>query len=324
MASENRNIMTLTLPSDLEIVMTRTFNAPREMVFKASTKPEHVAQWWGPRGFTTVCEIDLRPGGHWRFVQRGPDGNEYAFHGVYREVVPPERLVYTFEFEGMPGHVALETVTLQEHDGKTKMTDKLLFKSVEDRNGMLQSGMESGAAETWERLDEHLTVMAFTDAATSGTLTGDPSSIAAREIKTTRVFNAPRELVFQVWTDPEHVAQWWGPNGFTNTIQEMNVRPGGVWRFIMHGPDGVDYDNKVVFLEVVKPELLVYIHGDEGRPDYFHVTVNFAEQGNQTRLTMQLLFKTAEERDEVVQKHGAAEGLNQTLGRLEAYLAKTG
>src|SRR3954464_2525826 len=98
---------------------------------------------------------------------------------------------------------------------------------------------------------------------------------ADREIVAVRVFDAPRELVYKAWTDPEHVAQWWGPNGFTNTIHEMDVRPGGVWRFIMHGPDGTDYKNEVEYLEVVKPELLVYLH--ESTPK-FHVTVTFDDQ----------------------------------------------
>jgi uncharacterized protein YndB with AHSA1/START domain len=104
--------------------------------------------------------VDLRPGGAWRFVQRQPDGNEYGFRGEYREILPPERLVYTFEFEGMPGHVALETLTFDEENGKTKLTSTLLFDSVEDRDRMLQSGMEEGAGETMDRLDQYLKTMA--------------------------------------------------------------------------------------------------------------------------------------------------------------------
>jgi len=100
--------------------------------------------------------MDLKPGGVWRFVQRDSSGEEYAFNGVYREIVSPERLVYTFEFEGMPGHVMLETVTFEEYDGKTKFTDKSVFRTVEDRDGMLESGMEEGATETMDRLAELL------------------------------------------------------------------------------------------------------------------------------------------------------------------------
>jgi uncharacterized protein YndB with AHSA1/START domain len=143
-----------------------------------------------------------------------------------------------------------------------------------------------------------------------------------REIVATRLFNASRELVFQMWTDPKYVAQWWGPRGFTITIHEMDVRPGGVWRFTMHGPDGVDYPNRVAYIEIKKPKRLVFHHGDEGQPGYFRATVTFEEQGGQTRLTMQMLFKTAEERDQVAEKYGAVEGLGQTLDKLGEYLAK--
>src|SRR5688572_30826396 len=106
-------------------------------------------------------------------------------------------------------------------------------------------------------------------------------STADREISATRVFDAPRDLVWKAWTDPKHIAQWWGPNGFTNTISEMDVKPGGVWRFVMHGPDGTDYRNEIVYLEVVKPERLVYDHGPSPK---FRVTVTFAAEGNKTRL----------------------------------------
>jgi uncharacterized protein YndB with AHSA1/START domain len=152
--------MTLTVKSDLEIVLTRVFDAPRRLVWDAYARPEHVRQWWGLRGSTIlVCEMDLRPGGAWRHVTREADGSEYAFRGEYREVVPPERLVSTFEFEGMPGHISVDTLTLEERDGKTTITATTLFDSVEDRDGMLQSGMESGAAESWDRLAEHLSTM---------------------------------------------------------------------------------------------------------------------------------------------------------------------
>jgi uncharacterized protein YndB with AHSA1/START domain len=100
--------------------------------------------------------MDVRPGGTWRYVQRDADGNEFGFHGVYHTVVPAEQIVYTFEFEGMPGHVLLETVTFEEQDGQTKMTDSLVFQSVADRDGMLHTGMEDGSAESMDRFDELL------------------------------------------------------------------------------------------------------------------------------------------------------------------------
>lgn len=144
-----------------------------------------------------------------------------------------------------------------------------------------------------------------------------PANATDREIVATRVFKAPRELVFRMWTEPEHVARWWGPNGFTTTIHEMDVRPRGVWRFVMHGPDGRDYQNKIVYVEVTPPERLVYDHVSGPK---FHVTVSFAEQGEQTKVTVRMLFDTAAQRDYTVREFGAVEGLHQTLGRLAAYL----
>jgi uncharacterized protein YndB with AHSA1/START domain len=144
-------------PGSHEIVITRSFDAPRDLVFKAFTDPEAIPRWWGQRDSQTVVdELEARPGGRWRFVERSGDGNEYGFHGVYHEAAAPERIVHTFEWEGMPGHVLLETITLEEEDGRTRMTDSSIFQSVADRDGMLSSGMESGAAESFDRLDEHL------------------------------------------------------------------------------------------------------------------------------------------------------------------------
>ena len=149
--------LTVTTPSEREILMTRVFDAPRELVFEAHSTPEHMKEWWGPRGFTMpVCEMDFRPGGAYRFVQRGPDGEEYAFRGEFREIVRPEKIVWTFEFEGMPGNVSVDTLTLEEEDGRTTLIARSVFDTVEQRDGMLQSGMESGAAETYDRLEEYL------------------------------------------------------------------------------------------------------------------------------------------------------------------------
>jgi len=144
------------------IVITRSFDAPRELVFKALTDPKLIPQWWGPRYLTTTIDkMELRPGGIWRFVQRAPDGSRHAFHGVYHAIVQPERLVQTFEYEGAPGHVALETATLAEVDGKTQWTSLSVFQSVEDRDGMVQSGMEQGVIETNDRLAELLAKLAL-------------------------------------------------------------------------------------------------------------------------------------------------------------------
>ncbi|MDQ3985233.1 MAG: SRPBCC family protein [Actinomycetota bacterium] len=154
------NELKIMTPSDKEIVMTREFDAPRDLVFEAHTSCEHLSRWWGPRKYEFAkCEIDFRPGGSWRIVHRGPDGEEYAFHGEYREIAPPEQIVWTFEFEGFPGSVSVETLTLEEHDGRTTLTATSVYNTVEERDGMLQSGMAEGATETMERLDEYLEVL---------------------------------------------------------------------------------------------------------------------------------------------------------------------
>lgn len=139
------------------IVLVRTFDAPRGLVFKALTDPDLVPKWWGPYSLTTtVDKMEAKAGGLWRYVQRDDHGSEFAFHGVYHEITAPERVVQTFEFEGMPGHVLLEILTLDEQDGKTTITDTSIFQSVEDRDGMLNAGMEGGATESWERFEELL------------------------------------------------------------------------------------------------------------------------------------------------------------------------
>jgi len=144
-----------------EVIISRVFDAPRDLVFRAYTDPSLIPQWWGPRYLTTtVDKMDVRPGGMWRFVQLDAAGNGYAFHGVYHEVRSPERIVDTFEFEGMPGHVSLETCTLEEIGGKTKMIGRSVYQTVEDRDGMIKSGMEEGVFESMDRLAELLAILA--------------------------------------------------------------------------------------------------------------------------------------------------------------------
>lgn len=141
-------------PGKHEIIMTREFNAPRALVFRALTDPALVLNWWGPKSLTTLVEqMDVRMGGLWRYVLREANGSEYGFRGVYHHITPPERIVYTFEFEGVPGHIMLETVTLAEQNGKTLLTDSCVYQSVADRDAMIQSGMEQGASDSWERME---------------------------------------------------------------------------------------------------------------------------------------------------------------------------
>lgn len=155
-----RHSATVTLPTDTQILITREFDAPRHLVWRATTEPELVKRWWaGDKGRVTSAEIDLRVGGQWRYVMvvscgSDFDGTEVGFHGEYREIVPDERVVTTEVFEGMPDASALNTVTLVEHDGRTTMSVLVEHSSKEHRDGHVDSGMESGMQESYDHLED--------------------------------------------------------------------------------------------------------------------------------------------------------------------------
>ena len=157
MAAASEYKTKVTLPSDREILITREFDAPRDVVFKAMIDPALISRWWGPRGHTTrVDKMEVRPGGAWRYISGTSAADETAFRGEYREIKAPERIVQTFEWEPMAGHISVDTATLTERDGRTLLTVRSLFASKEDRDGMVQSGMEKGLAETHDRFAELL------------------------------------------------------------------------------------------------------------------------------------------------------------------------
>ncbi len=299
MAASNDSTAELTART---LVLTRVFDAPRELVFRMWTDPKHLARWWGPKDFTNpVCEADARPGGALRIVMRGPDGNEYPMVGVFREVEAPERLVFTnvaVDGEGNPILDGLTTVTFAEEGGKTKLTLETRAVALVPYAAAYLNGMEAGWTQSLERLAERV-------------------ADADREIVSTRVFAAPRELVFRAWTEPEHLARWWGPKDFTNTFHEFDPRPGGAWRFVMHGPDGANYPNESVFVEVVRPERIVLDHVSRPR---FRLTATFGDLGDKTRLIFHMLFRSAADCEKV--KKLAVEGNEQNFDRLAAELVK--
>jgi uncharacterized protein YndB with AHSA1/START domain len=301
MPAKNSPVPADTLPMEREVTIVRIFDAPRDLVFAAWTDPRHMAQWFGPKHWTNpVCELDVKPGGAWRIVMRAPNGGDYPCGGVYREIVAGERLVFTNNALDTAGNLLLEgltSVTFADENGKTKITLVTRAKGLVPQAPYMLEGMEAGWSQSLDKLAQALE--------------------AACEIVITRIFDAPRELVFAAWTDPAHIGRWYGPNGFTITMHEMDVRPGGHWRFIMHGPDGTDYLNENQYLEIVKPERLVYLHG---RVPKFQATVTFENDNGKTRLTMRTKFATVEERDFVVKTYRAIEGGNQTLARLAEFL----
>ncbi|TCC17520.1 SRPBCC family protein [Kribbella speibonae] len=145
---------------------------------------------------------------------------------------------------------------------------------------------------------------------------------AEREIVISRVIDAPRELVFEAFTEVRHLSQWWGPDGFTTTTQTFEFRVGGVWDFMMHGPDGTDYDEWITWTEIAAPERIALLHGESSDdPNPFESVLTFAPDGAATRLEMRTVFRTKELRDEAVEKYGAVEGGRQTLSKLAAYVS---
>lgn len=307
----------------MKLKLTRVFDAPRRLLFKVWTDPTHLAAWWGPQGFTNPrCEWDARADGLIRIDMRAFDGRVYPMSGKFREVVPPEKIVFlsaALDEAGNPMFEVLNTVTFTENAGKTTLTLTACVVTATAHAPQYLKGMEMGWTQSLERLAAQIRKALESESAAAG---GDAKD---REIVITRVFDAPRELVWDAWTDPKQIVQWWGPRGFTTTIDEMDVRAGGNWKQTMHGPDGTDYPNQSTFIEVAKPEKIVYsLQGGEkgGRSIQFEATWTFEALGDQTRLTMRMVFPSAEVREFTVKVHGAIEGGNQTLDRLQEHLAK--
>ena len=291
-----------------EVTLTRMIDAPRDLVFRAWTEAEHLSEWWGPEGFTAPkVESDARAGGSFKILMRGPDGTESEVEGTYKEFDPPNRLVTEMAALLTDGTRLLEasaTVTFVDHSGKTELTIRQKATALIPEAIAALEGMEVGLLQSLRRLDDLVT----------GTV--------GRQIIISRMLEAPRERVFEAFTSEDQVGEWWGPNGFTLTIDHMDVRPGGEWRFTMHGPDGVDYPNLIVYDQVSPPELLSYEHSGADTEDDpgFNASVTFDEYMGTTILTMRLVFASAAARDLVIEKHDAIEGGNQTLGRLAEYL----
>ncbi len=274
-ATHAKNETTITAPADQPvIILTREFDAPRELVYALYTQPQHVKRWWGPRYITlSACEMDVRPGGEWRYVFSKGDAPGMTFKGVYREVVPPERLVYTFIFDvdQIRDHPATVTITFEDRAGRTKLTQTVRHDTFESRDGHLHSGMDSGAKETFDRLEELL-------------------EKTPRELTLNRTFKAPRELVFKAWTERDRLQRWWGPKGFTNPVCNVDVRPGGAIEIHMRAPDGSVYPMTGEFREIVPPERLVFSSWAIGpggeRMFEMLTTVTFAERGDKTEMNL--------------------------------------
>jgi uncharacterized protein YndB with AHSA1/START domain len=244
---------------------------------------------------------------------RAPNGTDFPMGGKFLEVVAPEKLVTTTGALDENGNLIFEfhhTLTLAEQtDGKTKLTMRSRLINVFSPEAFKYvGGFEAGMTQSLERLGELV------------------SNTAGREIVITREFAAPRELVWEAMTNPKHVVNWWGPRGFSMTIEKMDFRVGGEWKHLMRGPDGANYPNHSVFKEIVMPARIVFSHGGrrEGGPGVNFVSTWSFEKlaADKTRVTIRMVFPSAAERDFVVREFGAIEGGQQTLERLGEYLPK--
>jgi uncharacterized protein YndB with AHSA1/START domain len=267
-----------------EIVITRVFDAPRELVWRAWTDPKQVVRWYGPQGFTLTIEtMDVRPGGVWKHVMHGPDGTHFPNECVFQEVVEPELIVYrnSGHRENGPGSDFISTWTFDNIEaGKTRVTIRMEFPTVAERHRVEKDfGAVEGGKQTLERLSDHLADL----------------QPAEREIELTRVFDAPSELVFRMWTEPEHLSRWWGPSVFTNPVCELDLRPGGAYRIVMRSPDGREYPCQGVYKEISRPKRLVFTNNAVGEDGSLVLegltTVLFVEVGGKTTLTLRTRAK---------------------------------
>jgi uncharacterized protein YndB with AHSA1/START domain len=288
-----------------DLVISRTFQAPRALVWQAWTDPAHIVKWWGPHRFTCPrAEIDLRPGGRLSFDMRAPDGTVFPTAGTVEEVVPPERLVMTTRLaqDGVTIAEVQHTVLLEDRGEQTRLTLRAHVRIATDAATAALAGMEEGWSQALDKLVSHAL-----------------TSAEDRQLVITRRFRAPIELVWEAWTSPAHLEKWWGPTGFTTTTSAFDFKPGGQWVHTMHGPDGTDYPNRLTFREIVPGRRLSYSHsgGSDGEPELeFEVSAVFERDEVGTRVTWRMTLASAADRQRVVDKFGAYEGAHQTLDRL--------
>ena len=310
MANKNEHAADTT---DREIITTRLLDAPRELVFEAFTNPEHVAKWWGPEGFTTtIHQMAVKPGGKWVLTMHGPDGRDYHNSIVYLEIIKPELLSFkhvTEEHSEPATHIT--TVTFEAQGNKTNLTLQLVFESAAERDRIAKEYKAvEGGKQTLARLGAYLPEM---------------EKQPIKELMITRVFNAPRKLVWEAWTDAKHIEQWWGPQGFTNPVCNWDARAGSMILIHMKGPDGIIYPMDGKFLEVSKPDKLVFTAGalDQNGKHLFeaHNTITFIEEGNKTKVTLQFAVSnaTAEAGPHLA---GMETGWKMSLDKLSDHLLK--
>ncbi|MBP1929943.1 uncharacterized protein YndB with AHSA1/START domain [Methanolinea mesophila] len=309
---------------DKDLTITRIFNAPRDLVWMVWTEPEFVMRWWGPEGFTSpVARIDFRVGGKYLYCMRSPECEDFWSTGEYREIVPLERIVATDSFSDEMGNILpaahygmtgiwpkelLVTVTLEEHDGgKTKFT--LVHTGIPPGDSV--ESARAGWNGSFDKLDRLL------DEAVSRTGKTLLVAIPGRQdAYMTRVFDAPRERVFRAITDPDLITQWWAPARYTIEVEKMEVKPGGMWRYLNRDAEGNESWFHGVYHDVT-PGRIVETFEYEGMPGHVLLGIETLEEldGGRTKLTSRSVFESVADRDGMLES-GMREGGVETLDRL--------
>ena len=310
--------------SDREIVISRVVDAPRALVWQAWTDPKHVVKWWGPRGFSdTTTKHDFRVGGVWEHVMTGPDGVDYPNKATFKEIIPQESITFTLGGGRVdkPEVSFTATWTFETVEGnKTRLTGRMIFPTSEQRDYVAKEfGAVEGGKQTLERLAEHLPTMQM------------------REFVISREFDAPRDLVWAVWTQKEHLARWFGPKGLSLTVGAYDFKPGGLFHYGMKSADGHEMWGKWIFKEIVPPQKLVVVvsFSDAQRGVSRHplsatwpletlATTTFSEQAGKTTVNLRWIAynATEEERKTFDAAHDSmTQGWGGTMEQLTTYLA---
>lgn len=253
--------------------------------------------------------MDFKEGGTWHYCLRGPNpGDESWGLSTYETINRPEEIVYRDAFSDSAGSINTEmpqmiiSLRFVEQGTQCKMISTTICPSEEELKKLTEMGVVEGMSETLDRLDEHLVTEQSQQA----------------EIVIARTINVPAEKIFEAFTDPEALTNWWGPNGFSTTTHSMEFRPGGSWKFTMHGPDGTDFKNLVHYKEIERPKRIAYRHGGDEETEHiqFQVETTFEEANGKTTILHRMKFESEERKQDVIKNYGAVEGGRQTFHRL--------
>ena len=308
--------------ADRMIVTTRVFDAPPALVFDAFTDPDHLARWWGPNGFTlTTHSFDFREGGVWRFIMHGPDGRDYPNRITFDEIDRPKRLAYRHSGEGDYEGIKFQNlITFEDLGGRTKLTMSALFPSAAERDRVAREHhADEGGKQTLGRLGEYIDADLF---------------VITRKLK------APRDLVWKMYTELEHLKHWWGPKGFEWVHGSLDLKPGGLFHYGMKGPNGDVMWGRFVYQEIVAPERLCFItsfsdaQGSITRAPFaldwplevFNVAA-FTQEADGTRITLRgapVNASAAEHEKFRSWKPSMQAGFSGTFEQLERYLEEVG